>query len=528
MSDWFDNQDMQNTPTPEQLTAEPDTSAATSEAAPSEPVSSEPTAPAEPTGWTQWQQPVIPPVAPTMQPPAQPTVEPPVPPVQAAEPTSQPVQPPVESPVQQPIQQPPLNTWQPAPNPYGWSTQPPVQPPKPPKKKSHGAAILIAVLAVLCVGSLALSIVLLAGQTPALNNPSSNSTTDRGSSTQPTVNQNAPTVQTKEPAEEGLTTTEIVKKNLDSTVVITMYTRTTSSGFFGTASTNTGSEKSAGVASGIIWTEDGYIITNAHCVYSDDLKSTYSRIAVTLYDGTEFERAEIVGYDTTTDLAVIKVDVGDKKLSPAEFGNSDELQLGDRVVVLGNNSGLGWSVTQGCISGLARDVYEETSYAIKCLQTDAVINPGNSGGPLLNSSGQVVGINSAKIVASGYEGLGFSIPIKEASEIIENLVTYGYVKGRIMLGISGYTYNQYPGYEGFLIESISDKGSLGGTAAQAGDIITEVDGVRITSYAEMRKELTKHQVGDTVTLTLLRVERGSRTPTTFTIDVTLIESDGSV
>lgn len=193
------------------------------------------------------------------------------------------------------------------------------------------------------------------------------------------------------------------------------------------------------------------------------------------------------------------------------------------MIALGNAGGLEWSASQGIISGLARDVYEDTGYSIKCLQTDAAINPGNSGGPLLNNQGQVIAVNSAKIGGEDYEGLGFSIPINEAKVIIDDLAKYGYVKGRVMLGITGSQVDQ-PGYEGFLIRSIEEGSCLAGTKAQAGDIITHVNGVRVETYAAMRSELTKYKVGETITLTLMRVDQ--RQNVSFDVQCTLGESQG--
>lgn len=412
------------------------------------------------------------------------------------------------------------NGWQQPPQaPYGGWQQPQNQ--KPPRRRHGGLIALVASLAAVAVICVSASVML-------INRPSSNGgNTDRtpGSSTttpSDSTNKNGPTIATEDPKEEGLSSRDIVAANVDSTVIIRMYDSASSSSVFFQSE----EETKQGEATGIVWTADGYIITNAHCVYSEDNRRTFDRIEVELYDGTVFDKATIVGYDTATDLAVIRVDA--TNLTPASFGDSNALAMGDRVIALGNNSGLGWSVTQGVVSGLARDVYEETNYAIKCLQVDAVINPGNSGGPLLNSSGQVIGINSAKIVAEGYEGLGFSIPINEARSILEDLVNYGYVKGRIMLGIEGKTFNRYSGYEGFVITAIGSPSSFSGTSAQVGDIITHVDGTRVKSYAEMREQLTKHQVGDQVTITLIRIGRNSRTVDTFDVTITLLESDGTV
>lgn len=414
---------------------------------------------------------------------------------------------------QPPYQPPRPQSYQPPVNSYGWTS------PQPPKKKKNGAAVLLAVLATVCVLCLGTALVLMMSNTGRNGGEIPGTSQNGPDSTRPTRG-DVPSIVTAEPEEEGLPSREIVAKNLDSTVVIRMFAKVSS--YF----SQTPTESQVGEATGIVWTKDGYIITNAHCVFDEDRGVVYDRIEVELYDGTLFEKAEIVGYDTTTDLAVIRVE--SDSLIPAAFGDSDALQLGDRVLALGNNSGLGWTVTGGMVSGLARDVYEETNYAIKCLQVDAVINPGNSGGPLLNSSGQVVGINSAKIVASGYEGLGFSIPINEASVILQNLVEYGYVKGRIMLGIEGNTYDRYSGYEGFYISAIREDSCLKGTRAQVGDIITHIDGVRVKSYGEMREQLTSHKVGETISITLIRINRTGRSVDTFDITVTLMESDGTV
>lgn len=437
-------------------------------------------------------------------------------------------------PAQRPAAPPPTG-WQqqqqrPQQNAYTWSapSQPTPPAPVPPRRPRNSSGIWIALLGAVCAvciflsaGMLVLSVLdpldmlknnLSDGTTPPVTTPTR---VDGGNNT------NTPNIITVEPEEEGLPSSEIVAANLDSTVIIRMYTNV-GTGFF----SQTVEETEAGEATGIVWTADGYIITNAHCVYDEDHSRLFSRIEVELYDGTVFPEATVVGYDTTTDLAVIAVDA--ENLTPAKFGDSDALQLGDRVLALGNNSGLGWTVTGGMVSGLARDVYEETNYAIKCLQVDAVINPGNSGGPLLNSSGQVVGINSAKIVAEGYEGLGFSIPINEAKTVLEDLVAHGYVKGRVMLGIQGNTFDTYRGYEGFLISAISENSCFIGTEAKVGDIITHVNNVRVKSYAEMREQLTSYEVGETISITLLRIQRNSPTADTVTVEITLMESDGTV
>lgn len=403
-------------------------------------------------------------------------------------------------------------------NPYGWGNQTP--PSTPPKKKRNKSNIVIATLAVVCGAVIITLSVLLAlsmnGQTP------NNLPTTSGGSTSTTENPNAPTLDfsDKDVVDGGLTTREIIDMNLNSTVVISMYEQVRS-GFGGFGGSDNASIQQTGVSSGIIMTSDGYIITNEHCVINEDTNQPYARIDVTTYDGTVYEDAQIIGSDKDTDLAVIKITAAN--LQEAEFGDSSQLAMGDRVIALGNAGGLEWSASQGIVSGLARDVYEDTGYSIKCLQTDAAINPGNSGGPLINNQGQVVGVNSAKIAAEGYEGLGFSIPISEAKPIVDDLLKYGKVKGRVMLGITG-TEVTTPGYEGFMINSINDDSVLQGTNAQAGDIITHVNGTRVTSYTAMRTELTKYNVGDTITLTLMRVESRTGRTVSFNVECVLAES----
>ena len=399
---------------------------------------------------------------------------------------------------------------QPQNNTYGWQTSPsPAGDGKPPKKKKNAAAAVIAVLGVVCAATIVTLSVLLATavQDNGPQTSGSGTTTSQDASKTSSGSHTDLNLDIQPEAEEGLSTAAIVQKNLDSTVQLTMYDNSTSA---------------SGAASGIVLSEDGYIITNRHCVINEDVtpERQFSRIDVTMYDGTVYENAEIVGTDSYTDLAVIKVDA--TGLTPAEFGDSTALNLGDRVVALGNPGNLGWTPTQGIISGLARDVYEDTGYAIKCLQTDAAINPGNSGGPLLNTSGQVIAINSAKIVAEGYEGLGFAIPINEAKPLLEDLIQYGYVKGRVMLGITGLTTSY-----GFQILSFNEDSVFNGTRAQRGDVITHIDGVEVKDHAAIGTELAKHSVGDQISITLLRFDSRTGLQTEVTVDVTLQEARGS-
>lgn len=431
-----------------------------------------------------------------------------------------------------PVQQtpPPAGGWQGAGggSPYGGWNVPPA-PPQKPKKKMQGTTVVLAVLSVVCVlalvacGVLTVSLLASSGRGEASSGGESAVTSDDTS-----INESAPslTIDDREEADGGLSNKQIISKNLNSTVLIDIYTYSQSpqGGFTYWGGDSSGRQlKKSGSATGIIWTADGYIITNCHCVVDEDSGEKYPRVDVTLYDGTVYESATVVGYDQTSDLAVIKVEA--TGLSAAAFGDSTKLEMGDRVIAIGNPGGLGFTSSVGTISGLERDVYDDAGYSIKCLQTDAVINPGNSGGPLINVYGQVIGINSAKIVAEGYEGLGFSIPINEAKAILDDLVKYHYVTGRVSLGITGYSVTTV-GLEGFQIATIEKGSALEGTDAKVGDIISYVDDTRVTGYSELRAALAKHKVGDSVTLTMMRYDNRTHNVNNITVTCTLGENRG--
>lgn len=399
---------------------------------------------------------------------------------------------------------------------YGWvppaGGQSPMNSGKPPKKGKGWTAVVavLGALAVLaCVVLVAFSVLraIDISEVPYSDGEPSES-----------ANESAPSLEISKWDDDdgGLSTKEVVNRNLDSTVVLTIYSQSAQFNFGESTLTE------AGAASGIVMSADGYIITNWHCVTNESTGKYYDRVDVTTHDGKTYENAQVIGADESTDLAVIKINA--TGLSVALFGDSAELAVGDRVVALGNAAGLSWTATQGIVSALARDVYDDTGYAIKCLQVDAAINPGNSGGPLLNNQGLVVGINSSKIAASGYEGLGFSIPINEAKTIIDSLLKNGYVKGRVALGITGQTVSSGM-YNGFMIASITDGSCLQGTSAQVGDLIVAVDNTVVKDYSALRAELAKHNVGDKITLKLLRSERTGQVTSHF-VTVVLKEQTG--
>jgi serine protease Do len=276
-----------------------------------------------------------------------------------------------------------------------------------------------------------------------------------------------------------------------------------------------GTQQGTGEGSGIIIKSDGYIMTNNH-VIADALDSTTgaqtstSKIQVILPSNiNKSYTAKIVGRDEKTDLAVLKIDA--TGLPTAELGDSDTLKVGELAVAIGNPGGLDYmgSVTVGVISGLNRTISPEDP-TLKLIQTDAAINPGNSGGALINSKGQVIGINSAKIVATGFEGLGFAIPINTAKGIVDSLLTSGYVKGRPFLGIEqnvDYTsdvakQNNLP--EGVLVDSVIPLSGAYKAGIQRGDIITKFDGIVIKDFNSLNDAKNKHKPNDTVPVEVYR------------------------
>jgi len=328
-----------------------------------------------------------------------------------------------------------------------------------------------------------------------------------------------------------LTPQQVAQKLIPSVVCIQTYNTTQNQqymfgGYGGYGeyddSEDFGSESLYSQGSGIIYTADGYIITNAHVI------SGATNIKVVTSDGLTYE-AEVIGSDESTDLAVIKIDADG--LTSAEFGSSEDLQVADEVMAIGNPGGIEFNstVTMGYVSALDRQVESDTSsgYSLACIQTDAAINPGNSGGALVNMYGQVVGINSSKIVAEGYEGLGFAIPVDTAQPIITDLMQHGYVKDRAMLGISGQyidsmTAKFYGMTSGLYVTALNTQEAMNSGLQQA-DVITAVDGTQVTSLSVVEQYLVNKNPGDTVELTVSRASTGE----TLTFSLQLSENTGS-
>lgn len=273
---------------------------------------------------------------------------------------------------------------------------------------------------------------------------------------------------------------------------------------------------------GIIISEDGYIVTNSHVI--GDSKTLYD-VRITTVDGTSYE-AIVVGYDSRTDLAVLKVN--GKNMKAAAFADSDEAYIGQDVIAVGNPGGMDFqnSLTKGILS--AKDRKLNLSTQVSFLQTDAAINPGNSGGALCNLHGQVIGVTSAKISSDAYEGMGFAIPSRTVKEVVDDLVAQGFVEGRVRIGITGQAVTSammqyYDIPSGILVSSIDEDGPCADTELEKDDIITMFDGKEIKSFSDMYNYLAEHKAGDKVTLTVYRME----TDKTFEIEITLMADDGA-
>ncbi|MCL2588173.1 MAG: trypsin-like peptidase domain-containing protein, partial [Oscillospiraceae bacterium] len=256
-----------------------------------------------------------------------------------------------------------------------------------------------------------------------------------------------------------------------------------------------------GSGTGVIMTENGYIITSAHVV--EDARAVH----VTLQDGTRFEAA-IVGMDANTDIAVLKIDATD--LSPAEFGDSDLLQVGEEVAVIGNPLGHLHSMSNGIVSALDRDVVYD-GITMRLIQTNAAINEGNSGGPLFNLYGQVVGITNMKLVGhfNSIEGMGFAVPTALLKPVVESIIEHGRVVGRPALGVIVRSVDELDaiieGVEpGVYIQRVLEDTDAYAQGLQEDDRIVSANGAEIISSFDLREQILSFTAGDTITLVIER------------------------
>lgn len=321
-----------------------------------------------------------------------------------------------------------------------------------------------------------------------------------------TKTSNSGTTTTASSTSTANSTSEIVKKTADSVVEIS------------TESVVTGSFAQQyvqqGAGSGVIISQDGYILTNNHVI------NGANSVKVRLRDGTEYD-ATIIGSDSDNDIALLKVSA--TGLSPATFGDSNSLAVGDYVVAIGNPLGeLGGTVTDGIISALARKVtIEDTQMTL--LQTNAQVNPGNSGGGLFNANGELVGIVNAKQSATEVEGIAFAIPINNVLDILSDLKEYGYVTGKVDLGIdfTDITSDETAFYYGVnqtgcYVLSVDSGSNAEKAGVTRGDLVTKVNDTDVSSSSDITAALEKAEVGDTVTFTVSR--RGTSKTISFVLE----------
>lgn len=321
-----------------------------------------------------------------------------------------------------------------------------------------------------------------------------------------TKTSNSGTTTTASSTSTANSTSEIVKKTADSVVEIS------------TESVVTGSFAQQyvqqGAGSGVIISQDGYILTNNHVI------NGANSVKVRLRDSTEYD-ATIVGSDSDNDIALLKVNA--TGLSPATFGDSNSLAVGDYVVAIGNPLGeLGGTVTDGIISALARKVtIEDTQMTL--LQTNAQVNPGNSGGGLFNANGELVGIVNAKQSATEVEGIAFAIPINNVLDILSDLKEYGYVTGKVDLGIdfTDITSDETAFYYGVnqtgcYVLSVDSGSNAEKAGVTRGDLVTKVNDTDVSSSSDITAALEKAEVGDTVTFTVSR--RGTSKTISFVLE----------
>ena len=418
----------------------------------------------------------------------------------------------------------------------------PVAPaPKPPKKKNKALKVVIIVAIVVVAVSIFGIAAAMVGNNSSSNSSESTTQSDSADSTKggAKINDSKGDVATKD-NNGNLTVAGVAEKTIDSCVLISVYSEQNSYYDFYNfgQSQDSGSDEQtlSGEGSGVIMSENGgttYIMTAAHVI------SDGSTFKVTTNDGKTYD-AKIVGYDSQTDIGVLSIKASG--LQVAEFANSDDIVVGEQAVVIGCPGGSKFmnSVTTGIVSALDRPVSSSIGYDNECIQTDAAINPGNSGGALFNMSGQVIGINSSKIASTDYEGMGFAVPSNTAVKTANSLIKNGYVAGRAKLGI---TYNtitnasnasailaalEQKGYkdaEGtMIIGEVDSESDLANKDVKQYDMIVAVNGKTMTSTDVLTNILSKSSPGDTVTLTIARIENNNLK--IFDIKCKLIESKG--
>lgn len=395
--------------------------------------------------------------------------------------------------------------------------------PKPPKKNKAGK--IVAIILVICAFVAVVGVVLSATGVidSSKNSVNNNSTSQSQDSSSDVKTNDSNSVETKD-SSGNLTVAGVAQKVMDSCVGITVYSQQQEAyNYFYNYGNNSDSSSSSdpqksGEGSGIIMSESNgktYILTCAHVI------SGGTKFTVTLNNKKEYD-ATMVAYDSQTDIGVLSIKA--TGLQVAEFANSDNLAVGEQVVAIGCPGGLEFmnSLTSGYISALDRPISSNIGYDNKCIQVDAAINPGNSGGALFNMQGQVIGVNSSKIAATEYEGMGFAVPSDTAISTANSLIKSGYVEGRAKLGITYVQLTKYSNYSAILsaleekgykdaegtmvINSIDGSSDLASKDVKQYDMIVAVNGKTMTSTDVLTSVLADSKPGDTVKLTIARIE----------------------
>ncbi len=399
----------------------------------------------------------------------------------------------------------------------------PPRKPKPPREKKPGSgykvlAIVMTALFVLSIGGFGSYILYDISQNRPEDGPPVSAPTAGNTEGEIDINNIPREEEPEEPPLTGgkMTNNEIYQAVEPAVVGVVCYRKET----IGT--------QLAGQGSGVAFSEEGYIVTNAHVVKDKLTGQGFEKIQVILSSGEKYD-GQLIGMDEQTDLAVLQIQA--ENLTIATFGNSDQLLVGDKAIVIGNPSGVAFagSFTQGTISALNRLVDVEGRKS-EYIQTDAAINPGNSGGALVNEYGQVVGITTAKLAGEDYEGVGFAIPINNAKPIIDSLINDGWVRGRVKIGI---TYREIPEStsiygnipRGLRVISIEEGYDISTKDVQGGDIITHMDGQEVWNADDVAAVLEGKSPGETLELTIYRAGVGSN-PRTFTVSIILSEKQG--
>lgn len=407
----------------------------------------------------------------------------------------------------------------------------PINMQKPKKNKSLKVIIIIVVVcAVLAVGAI------IAGVVNGKSSSSNDNSTTVSDEASAKVNDSAEAA--KKDSDGNLTVAGVAEKTIDSCVLISVYTDQSAYSYFYSYGSNSNSNSNgstlSGEGSGVIMSEaDGktYIMTCAHVIADG------STFKVTTNDGTEYD-ATMVGVDNQTDIGVLSIDA--TGLQIAEFANSDGIEVGEQCVAIGCPGGSKFmnSVATGIVSALDRPVSSSIGYNNECIQTDTAINPGNSGGALFNMQGQIIGINSSKIASTEYEGMGFAVPSNTAVDTANSLIKNGYVAGRAKLGITyapitnasnasailaALNEKGFKDAQGtMIVNEVSSDSDLADKDVKQYDMIVAINGETLTSTDVMTSVLSKSSPGDTVKLTIARIENNQIK--TFEVECKLIES----